>query len=193
MDDRKIVLMLWNRMEEAVEAMTEKFGRRLLATARNILGNHQDAEEAVSDTYLAVWEAIPPKEPDPLAGFVYQTGRNQALKRLRYESAQKRNSGYNVSLEELAGCIAGASLEDEFDARLLGRAIDRFLDTTSKTSRILFLRRYWFGDSVKEIARHFDMTENAVTVRLSRTRQQLRTYLIKEGFCNDSENSRRAL
>lgn len=193
MEDRKIIRMLWDRMEEAIEALAKKFGHRLLATARNILGNHQDAEESVSDTYLAVWNAIPPKEPDPLAGFVYQTGRNQALKRLRYESAKKRNSDYDVSLEELAGCIAGVSLEDEFDARLLGRAIDRFLDTVSKTSRVLFLRRYWFGDSVKDIAKHFDMTENAVTVRLGRTRQQLRTYLIKEGFLNDSEISNRPL
>lgn len=185
MNDRKILSMLLKRAEGAIEAMAQKFGQRLLATARNILGNFQDAEESVSDTYLAVWNAVPPKEPDPLSGFVYKTGRNQALKRLRYETACKRDSSYDVSLEELSGCIAGVSLEDEFDARLLGRAIDRFLDTISKTSRILFLRRYWFGDSVKEIAQHFDMTENAVSVRLGRTRGQLRTYLIKEGLLHD--------
>lgn len=187
MEDRKIIQLLWNRAESAIDALAKKFGQRLLITARNILGNHQDAEESVSDTYLAVWNAIPPKQPDPLAGFVYKTGRNQALKRLRYETARKRDSSYDVSLEELAGCLGGTSLEDEFDTRLLGRAIDRFLDTISRVNRVMFLRRYWFGDSVREIARHFDMTENSVAVRLSRTRTQLRTYLIKEGFIHDPQ------
>lgn len=182
MEDSKIIRLLWNRAEGAIEALAKKFGQRLLATARNILGNHQDAEETVSDTYLAVWNAVPPKKPDPLSGFVYQIGRNLALKRLRSNTAAKRDGSYDVSLEELAECVAGTTLEDKFDARLLGRAIDRFLDTISQDSRVIFLRRYWFGDSVRDIAKHFDTTENAVTVRLSRTRNQLRDYLIKEGF-----------
>lgn len=182
MNDDHIIKLLWQRSESAIEALARKFDQRLLATARNILGNFQDAEESVSDTYLAVWNAVPPKKPDPLAGFVYKTGRNQALKRLRYESAQMRDASYDISLDELAGCIAGASLEDEFDARMLGRAMDRFLTTVSRDSRIIFLRRYWFGDSVREIAKHLDMTENAVNVRLSRTRAQLRDHLMKEGF-----------
>lgn len=181
MDDRKIVLMLWNRMEGAIDALAKKFGRRLLATARNILGNHQDAEESVSDTYLAVWNAIPPKEPDPLGGFVYKTGRNQALKKLRTNTAAKRDGTYDVSLEELAGCIPAPALEETVEARELGRAIDVFLDTLSRETRNIFLRRYWFGDSVREIARCFGLSQNAVNVRLSRTRTQLRDYLIKEG------------
>lgn len=182
MDDHHIIRLLWQRSESAIDALANKYGQRLLATARNILGNYQDAEESVSDTYYAVWNAVPPKKPDPLAGFVYRTGRNQALKRLRYESAQMRSARYDLSLDELAECIAGTSLEDEFDARMLGRAMDRFLATAGRENRIIFLRRYWFGDSVREIAKHLDMTENAVNVRLSRTRAQLRDYLIKEGF-----------
>ena len=87
-----------------------------------------------------------------------------------------------MSLEELEGCIAGASLEDEIDARLLGRAIDRFLDTLPAQSRILFLRRYWFGDSVKQIASDRGTTQNAVSVSLSRTRDKLKVYLTEEGF-----------
>lgn len=184
MEDRKIIQLFFARAEGAIEVLAQKFGPRLLATARNILGSHEDAEESVSDTYLAVWNAIPPKEPDPLSGFVFKTGRNLALKKLRDRSALKRNPQYDLSLDELAGCLGGASLEDEFDARLLGRTIDRFLDTIAKDSRVIFLRRYWFGDSVKEIAKHFAMTENAVSVRLSRTRTQLKSYLIKEGFLN---------
>ena len=182
MEDKRIFQLLWQRAEAAIEAMTKQYGPRLYRTAMNILGRHEDAEESVNDTYLAVWNAIPPETPEPLAGYVYKTGRNLALKRLRHDTAQKRRRDYDLSLEELEGCLAGASLQDEIDARLLGRAIDRFLDTLPAQSRILFLRRYWFGDSVKDIAKDRGMSQNAVSVSLSRTREKLRSYLMKEGF-----------
>ncbi len=182
MEDKRIFQLLWLRAENAIEVMTKQYGSRLYRTAMNILGRHEDAEETVNDTYLAIWDAIPPEKPDPLSGYVYKTGRNLALKRLRHDTAQKRCDNYDLSLDELEGCIAGAGLDDEIDARLLGKAIDRFLDTISKESRILFLRRYWFGDSVKDIAQSRGMTQNAVSVSLSRTRDKLRSYLIKEGF-----------
>lgn len=181
MEDRKIISLLWQRAESALDALAKKFGPRLMATARNILGNYQDAEETVSDTYLAVWNAVPPRQPDPLAGFVYKIGRNLALKRHRDNTAEKRNGTYDLSLDELAGCIPAPALEETVEARELGLAIDAFLDTISQESRAIFLRRYWFGDSAKDIARHFGMTVNAVNVRLSRLRAQLKDYLIKEG------------
>ena len=182
MEDKRIFQLLWQRAEAAIEVMTKHYGPRLYRTAMNILGRHEDAEESVNDTYLAVWDAIPPETPEPLAGYVYKTGRNLALKRLRHDTAQKRRRDYDLSLEELEGCLAGASLQDEIDARLLGRAIDRFLDTLPAQSRILFLRRYWFGDSVMDIAKDRGMTQNAVSVSLSRTRDKLRIYLTEEGF-----------
>lgn len=185
MEDRKILKLLLARAEEAIEAMAAKFGQRLTATARHILGNRQEAEESVNDTYLAVWNSVPPQQPDPLSGFVYRTGRNLALKRLRYNNALCRDGSYDLSLEELEGCVAGTSLEDEFDARMLGRAIDRYLSGIPRDNRILFLRRYWFGDSTREIARYFDMSENAVRTRLHRIREGLRTYLIKEGLIHE--------
>lgn len=185
MEDRKILQLLWARAESAVEAMQRKYGPRLLATARNILDSYQDAEETVSDTYLAVWNAVPPKKPDPLAGFVYRIGRNLALKRLRDSAAGKRDSRYDLSLEELEGCIPGPALEDTLEARELGRMIDSFLSTVSRENRNLFLRRYWFGDSVREIAHSFGLRENTVNTRLSRLRGQLRDYLIKEGYFDE--------
>lgn len=185
MDDRKILKLLLARSEEAIEAMTRRFGQRLTQTARHILGDWREAEENVNDTYLAVWNAVPPREPDPLSGFVYKTGRNLALKRLRRNNAQCRDGSYDVSLEELEGSISGFSLEDELDARMLGQAIDRYLTTLPKLSRILFLRRYWFGDSPREIARHFDMSETSVRTRLHRVRAGLRTYLIKEELIDE--------
>ena len=182
MEDRKIVALLWQRTELAIEALAKKFGAGLHRLAMNILGSRPDAEESVNDTYLALWNAIPPEKPEPLTPYVYRVGRNTALKKLRDNTAAKRNSRYDVSLDELAGCIAGCSLEEEWEARELGRAIDRFLGLQTQQNRIIFLRRYWFGDSVREIAALYTMTPGAVSVRLSRLRDALKDYLNKEGF-----------
>lgn len=181
MEDKKIIALLWQRAESALDALAEKFGRGLLTLTRNILPDLRDAEEAVSDTYLALWHAIPPAKPDPLPPYVYRVGRNTALNRLRRDTAQKR-SGYEVSLDELSGSLSGPSLEAQVDARTLGRAMDAFLDTQSQRTRIIFLRRYWFGDSVKDIAKLLGLTESAVSVRLLRTRQKLKDYLTEEGY-----------
>ena len=161
--ENRILSLLWQRSEEAIHALSRHFGPRLYRTALNILGLHQDAEESVNDTYLALWNAIPPKKPEPLSPYVYRTGKNLALNRLRSAAAEKR-SGYTLSLEEL------------------GRAIDRFLDTLSRENRVLFLRRYWFGDDIPTLAREFLLSENALSVRLYRIRTQLKQHLIKEGF-----------
>ena len=185
MEHREIVGLLLARSEEAIAALAAHFGAQLYAIARNILGTEQDAEETVSDTYLAVWNAVPPREPDPLAPFVYRVGRNLALKRLRRETAQKRCTAYVRSLEELEWCIPSRALEEAVDARDLGRAIDRFLSSLPRETRAIFLRRYWFGDSVRSIARDLGLRENTVTVRLTRTRQRLRTYLQKEGYIDE--------
>ena len=182
MDGQKILSLLWARAENAIEALATAYGKRLHQTAMNILGSLQDAEECVNDTYLAVWNAIPPDKPDSLAGFVYKVGRNISLKRLRSNSAQKRSTGSDLSLEELAGCIPAPALEETLDERELGRAIDRCLDTQSRENRAIFLRRYWFGDEVRQIAADVGLPENTVSARLSRIRQKLKTYLIEEGL-----------
>ena len=182
MDDRKILLLLWNRAERAIEAMAKKYGRRLYYMTRNILGIHEEAEESVNDTYLAVWNAVPPVQPDPLEGYVYRTGRNIALDRLKFLTAEKRCSRYDASLDELEACIPTRWLEEDMDAIWLGRAINTFLGTQTATNRSIFLRRYWYGDDVKTIARDFELRANTVAVRLSRMRNALHDHLEKEGY-----------
>lgn len=182
MDDPHIIRALFERAEDAIDALQQKFGSRLYATAMNILSNAQDAQECVNDTYLAVWNAIPPEQPDPLCAYVYRIGRNTALNKLRSSTAQKRLSVYNVSLDELAECIPDTASLDALDARELGRTINRFLSTQKEDSRTIFLRRYWFGDSVKAIAQAMSMQESAVSVRLNRLRSRLKEYLRKEGY-----------
>ena len=182
MEDKKIIQLLFARAENAISELSTKFGKQLYRIAYNILGNAWDAEECTNDTYFALWNAIPPVSPDPLAPYVYRTGRNTALKRLHRETAQKRDSRYDVSLEELNGCLPGDDVEQIIDARELGRAIDRFLKSKSRESRYIFIRRYWFGDSIGEIAKELKMRETTVSVRLTRMRNSLKEYLGKEGY-----------
>ena len=182
MEDRKIVQLLFARAENAISELSVRFGRQLHRIAYNILGNPMDAEECTNDTYLALWNAIPPVSPDPLTPYVYRTGRNTALKRLHRDRAQKRDSRYDVSLEELNDCLPGEDLEQTIDARDLGRTMDKFLESKSRENRYIFIRRYWYGDSIGEIAKDLRMQENAVSVRLNRIRTGLKEYLEKEGY-----------
>ena len=182
MDDKKIIALFFQRAWTAIAALQKKYGALLQSVAANILADRRDAQECVNDTYMAVWNNIPPENPDPLCAYVCRITRNIALKRHRDAHAQKRNSQYDLSLDELAECLADRSLEETMDARELGRAIDAFLRTLSAENRIIFLRRHWFGDSVKDIAFSFAMSESAVSVRLHRTRSQLQAYLTQEGY-----------
>ena len=182
MEDRQIIKLFLQRSGSAITATAKKYGSRLLQLAGNILHDPRDAEEAVNDTYLALWNAIPPEEPDPLSAYSYRVCRNTALNKHRSNTAQMRNTAYDLSLDELAQCIPDTAMEETLTARELGRAIDTFLTMQSRDSRIIFLRRYWFGDSVKDIAKALGMKEGAVSTRLSRTRSALNLYLIKEGY-----------
>lgn len=182
MEDKKIVQLLYARAENAISELGTRFGKQLYRIAYNILGNKMDAEECTNDTYLALWNAIPPVSPDPLAPYVYRTGRNTALTRLHRDTAKKRDSRYDVSLEELNECLPGEDLEQKIDARELGRTMERFLESKSRENRYVFIRRYWYGDSVGEIARALKLKENAVSVRLNRIRSSLKEFLEKEGY-----------
>lgn len=176
MDEQQLLTLLWDRSQRAPEALNQAYGKLLYRIAHNILGDHHMAEECVNDAILALWNAIPPNRPSPLISYACGVVRNIALNRRREQSE------YTLSLEELADYIPAPCSVDALDSRELGCTINGFLGTISQRSRSIFLRRYWFGDSVKQIAAAFSMTENAVSVRLSRTRDKLRDYLIKEGY-----------
>lgn len=182
MEDKHIIALLWNRSESAIDALRVKFGKVLFKIGMNILNNPQDAEEAENDTYLAVWNTIPPATPDPLPPFVYKLGKNTALKLLRARKAQKRNSSYDISLDELADIIPSNTLEEDLDARALGRTINSFLDELDAENRNLFVRRYWFGDEINILTREFRLSQANVYVKLHRIRNKLKEHLDKEGF-----------
>lgn len=182
MDDSKIIELFFLRSEQAVIELSSKYGEICIKIAFNILNNLEDAEECVNDTYMGTWNSIPPQKPIPLSTYVCKIARNIALKRYRYNTAKKRNSFYDISLSELEDCIPSAaqntvsSTEED-----LTEIIEHFLDSLDKKSRIMFVKRYWYAESIAAIATEFDMTENHVAVRLLRTRNKMKTYLEKKG------------
>lgn len=184
MQDKQIIKLFFMRAEKAVDILKERYGNTLYRIAMNILGNHHDAEETTNDTYLALWNAIPPKEPDPLAPYVYRTGRNMALKRLEYLSAEKRNSSYDLSLDELGAYLPdnGINPEQAVIIQEIADSINDFLEKDSTLNRYIFIRRYWYGDAVEDISKEINMKSGAVSVRLNRIKTKLKEHLIKEGY-----------
>ena len=180
MDDRQIIDMLFKRSELALKEISAKYGKLLFRIADNILHCKEDSRESVNDTYLAVWNTIPPNNPDPFAAFICRITRTISLKRLRSKTALKRSVA-DLPLAELEDELKDLSFEEKIDARALGRLIDRFLDSVDEESRVIFLKRYWFNDEIEEIAKSTGLSESNVYQKLSRTRKRLRKYLEKEG------------
>lgn len=184
MDDSNIVQLYWDRDERAIPETAAKYGAYCAAIARNILGSAEDAEECVNDTYLRAWNAMPPARPGVLAAFLGKITRNLSINRAARESAAKRGGGaYPAVLEELAEIVSGGdSAEQALMGRELARAIDAFLGGLPAAKRRIFICRYWYFDSVGDIARRFGMTEDNVSVTLHRLRSKLRGYLSERGF-----------
>ena len=182
MDDSKIIELFFERSEQAIVELSNKYGRICQKAAYNILNDRLDSEECVNDAYLGVWNTIPPQKPDHLSSYVCRIVRNAALNKYHANTAQKRNSIYDVALDEIADCIpAPFSVEDEVEAKEVAALIDGFLETLDRQSRIMFVRRYWHADSIEDIAALFDKSRHYGSVRLSRIRKDLKQYLKKEG------------
>lgn len=182
MDDEMILDLFFMRSQQAIEAVSHKYGALLFHLAQNILGNPGDAEECVNDAHLAIWESIPPQRPLPLKPYVCKIVRNLALKRYRYRTAEKRSAGFDLAFSEIEECLGASEGPEEIqDLKELQAALNTFLKRLPHQDRILFMRRYWFGDSLAQISQRLDITENNASVRLFRLRQKLTKHLKKEG------------
>ena len=184
MEDRKIVDLYWERDERAISVTREKYEPYCYAIARNILPRHEDAEECVSDTWLAAWNAMPPRRPRVLGPFLGKITRNLSFDRYRRDHAEKRGGGeLPLILEELGDCISGGDTPEEaLDRKEILYAINDYLDTLSARKRNLFVCRYWYADSVGDIARRCGMRETAVSMALARIREGLREWLSERGI-----------
>ncbi|MGM9522168.1 MAG: RNA polymerase sigma factor [Oscillospiraceae bacterium] len=184
MTDAEIIERYWQRDESAISNSSEKYGAYCRAVAGNILKDPRDLEECVNDTWLKAWGSIPPQRPSRLKLFFARITRNLAFSMYRSKTAEKRGGGeISAVLDELAECLpGGADTEEAFSAAELGRRINSFAAALPKRERDIFVRRYFFTESVRQIARTFGLTENNVSVILSRTREKLRKQLEKEGY-----------
>ncbi len=183
MDDREIVDLFLERSEQAIVELSHKYGRVCRKVAENVLRNGADAEECVNDAFLAVWNAVPPEKPDPLLSYVLKIVRNLAVKKYRYNSAKKRNGFYDAALDEIADCFPSPySVEDKIDSDGAARAIDAFLGSLERENRVLFVRRYFYSETVEDLAGLFGTSEHVVSARLYRIRKKLKTHLRKEGI-----------
>lgn len=183
MNDSKIIDLFFERSEQAITELSEKYSKLCHRIAFNILGNEADAQECVNDAFLGIWNSIPPENPESLSAYVYRVVRNVSLKKYRYNTALKRNSHYDTALEEIEGCLpSGLSVEAEINAEVLSTEINAFLASIERDNRIIFVKRYWFGEEISAISKDLDITKHNVTVKLSRTRKALKEHLIEKGF-----------
>lgn len=182
MTDTEIIDLYWSRSEDAIGYTDAAYGRRLNGLAVRILSNGPDAEEVVNDTYLKTWNTIPKARPQFFFAYLAAICRNQALNLLDWQQASKRKAEIVPITEELELCIPDSSQENTLRGREIGKALDGFLKGLPKDSRVIFLRRYWYADSVAGIAKRYGMTESKVKMQLLRTRGKLKDYLEQEGI-----------
>lgn len=182
MEDLKIIELFYKRSEQAIIELSNKYGTICRKVANNILNNRQDTEECLNDAYLGAWNTIPPQNPNLLLTYICRIVRNLAIKRYHTNTAAKRNSIYDIALDELENCFpSSATVENEWEARETVESIDRFLASLDRDSRVMFVQRYWYSSSITELAELFHTSKHNVSVRLSRIRAKLRKHLIKEG------------
>ena len=183
MDDGKIIEKLKRRDESALTEIEKKYSKLLFRLAFGVLCSNEDSEEVINDTLLAVWSRASDSSPENLSAYLCKITRNLAIKKLRRETAQKRNSNYNLSLEELGDIFPSSdSSEELLMNNETKRVISDFIKNLDDRTRRIFLRRYWFFDSTKEIADNFSLSENNVRTILFRTRKELKEYLLSEGI-----------
>lgn len=183
MDDKQIIELYWERKEEAIKETSLKYGRLCNYIANNILSNYEETEECINDTYFAVWNRVPNERPNRFSAFISRITRNLALKKYEYISAAKRNPAVVMSLEELGDCVSGTdTVESEVEKRYIEKTIDEFLWRQTEEKRNIFIRRYWYFDSIKIICKSTGYSQSKVKSMLYEMRQKLRKELEREGI-----------
>ena len=183
MEDSEIMELFWRRDELALEETEQKYGALCRGVAGRILGTDQDAEECVNDALHQAWVSIPPQRPDRLGAWLGKVTRNLALNAWKREHTQKRDCGMTALLDELAECVPGpVTVERELEDKELSAAVDRWLRSLSREDRTLFLRRYWYGVELRELAAERGVSPNRLAQKMLRLRRGLKNTLEKEGY-----------
>ncbi len=178
MEDLQIIELFWQRDKEAIRALEHSYAPLLRQIAQNITTSPEDAEECVNDTYFRLWNTIPPERPNSLRNYAAKITRNLAIDKFRMNHSKSRDCEITLIMEELDDVFR--TNDSQYDSVELKEIINTFLGKLDEKNRILFIRRYWQAESIKELAEQFHMKESAVKMRLSRTREKFRKYLEKE-------------
>lgn len=183
MTDAQIVEMYWDRNEQAISVTSEKYGTYCYSVAYGILHNKEDSKESVNDTYMSAWNSIPPHKPSILKTFLGKITRRLSIDKWRRKNAEKRGGEIAEVLDELSECISpNGDPIAEIEKEMLDKTINTFVRELRDTEQRVFLCRYWYAKSIKEIAKHFGFSESKVKVMLMRTRNKLKTRLEAEGL-----------
>ena len=183
MEDTAIIELYWARNEDALTQTDLKYGPMCRSLAFGILSDREDSEECVNDTWHRAWDTMPPQRPDSLRAYLGRIVRNLSISRLRRRNAQKRGPGIKIMFSELEDCLpAAVSVEQELDANELASAISRWLRTLDADDRVLFVRRYWYGEPVQTLAAQWSFEPNRMAKRMLKLRRSLKQWLEKEGF-----------
>lgn len=181
MEDSQIINLYWSRDQAAIHETDIKYGRMLETISYNILSNHEDCKECINDTYYNVWNAIPPKRPNSLTAYLGRIVRNLSINRWHQQRAQKRYNGIEVMLSELSDCVPSKdNIETDIETKELAKSISNWISGLAIDDRVLFLRRYWFGDSLNNLAEESKTTPNKLAGRMYRLRQSLKKSLERE-------------
>ena len=185
MEDFEIVELYWDRNENAITQTDRKYGKYCRKIAFSIVTNKEDMEECVNDTYLQTWNSLPPQRPERLSTYLGKICRNISINLYEKLTAEKRGGNEtDACLDELSELIGGSSeVEEQLDLSVLTDLINKFLKKCEKQARTVFVQRYWYMMSVKEIAKENRMSDSNVKMTLSRTRDKLKVYLEEEGYC----------
>ena len=184
MEDEQIIDLFFQRTESAIDALHEKYHRFCYSIIMKILPDKRDIDECMNDFYWRIWNSIPPEEPNSLPAYIAKISRNIALDRYSYNTAKMRNSDLTAAFAELEPylCIQEDSTDTYLDEQQFKEFINRFLRKQPREHRIFFVRKYWYGDSIKEIASECRVSEEKVKTSLFRTRNKLKSALLKEGI-----------
>lgn len=182
MEDQRIIELLFERDESVLRILEEKYGSLIIHILKQLLPDREDVDECKNDVYLAVWNSIPPNNPDFLKSYVCKVTRNIAIKIIRLKNTKKRTIYSEIALDELGECISRSGCPEEImETKELVRLVNLYIRSLSEENQMLFIRRYFFGDSIDDLSERFKMRSNTVSVKLLRIRNSLKDYLKEQG------------
>ncbi|MBQ8817080.1 MAG: sigma-70 family RNA polymerase sigma factor [Clostridia bacterium] len=183
MDDKLLIEMFNCRSEEAIKCLSEKYGATMYSVSYNILNKHEDAEECVNDAYVGIWNAIPPTNPDSLCAFACRVTRNISLTRYKRNNAAKRKGMAHTDFEEISEFIPDErTVSEELEAKEITETLNFWLSKLNRENLYIFMRRYWYMDSVTDIAKNTELSDAAVYLRIDRMKKSLLKFLTERGI-----------